>query len=82
MEDFGTTIELRINNTFVNHKLQHNYTFENTRGQLSLTDFVVSNRAMHHKHGCQKSDATYCKDRPLFVLCKIIINEGWKEINI
>lgn len=33
--------ELRINNTFFDHKKQHKYTFHNTRGQKSMIDFVI-----------------------------------------
>ncbi|XP_055385805.1 craniofacial development protein 2-like [Condylostylus longicornis] len=35
---------LRINNTFFNHKLQHKYTWSNTRGQQSMIDFIITNR--------------------------------------
>ena len=36
--------ELRINNTFFEHKWQHKYTWSNTRGQESIIDFVITNR--------------------------------------
>lgn len=39
--------ELRINNTFFNHKPQYKYTFENTREQKSMIDFVITNRNIH-----------------------------------
>lgn len=39
--------ELRINNTFFDHKEQHKYTFHNTRGQKSMIDFVITNRRVH-----------------------------------
>ncbi|XP_072392397.1 uncharacterized protein [Diabrotica undecimpunctata] len=40
--------ELRINYTFFDHKIQHKYTFENTRGHRSMIDYVVTNRNIHH----------------------------------
>ena len=39
--------ELRINNTFYPHKIQHKWTFENTRGQKSMIDYVLTNRNIH-----------------------------------
>ncbi|XP_044749780.1 uncharacterized protein LOC123310377 [Coccinella septempunctata] len=39
--------ELRINNTYFNHKEQQKFTFVNTRGQKSVIDFVVTNRKVH-----------------------------------
>ncbi|XP_045480919.1 uncharacterized protein LOC123685307 [Harmonia axyridis] len=39
--------ELRINNTFFHHKAQHKYTFENSRGQRSTIDYILSNRHIH-----------------------------------
>lgn len=39
--------ELRINNTYFNHKEQQKYTFVNTRGQKSVIDYVITNRKVH-----------------------------------
>lgn len=39
--------ELRINNTFYPHKLQHKVTYENARGQKSTIDYVITNRNIH-----------------------------------
>ncbi|KAH1006887.1 hypothetical protein HUJ05_007578 [Dendroctonus ponderosae] len=39
--------ELRINNTFFQHKPQHKFTFENTRGQKSIIDYIITNRNIH-----------------------------------
>lgn len=39
--------ELRINNTFYPHKPQHKYTFENTRMQKSVIDYIITNRNIH-----------------------------------
>lgn len=39
--------ELRINNTFFDHKPQYKYTFSNTRGQQSIIDYVITNRHIH-----------------------------------
>lgn len=39
--------ELRINNTFFQHKQSQKYTFGNTRNQKSSIDFVISNWLVH-----------------------------------
>ncbi|XP_045467858.1 craniofacial development protein 2-like [Harmonia axyridis] len=39
--------ELRINNTFFPHKPQHSFTFENSRGQKSVIDYVITNKNVH-----------------------------------
>jgi len=39
--------ELRINNTFYQHKTQYKITWQNTRGQHSTIDYIVSNRKIH-----------------------------------
>ncbi|XP_044755383.1 craniofacial development protein 2-like [Coccinella septempunctata] len=44
--DFCANNELRINNTFFFHKPQHKFTFNNRRGQRSMIDFIISNRAI------------------------------------
>ncbi|XP_044749781.1 uncharacterized protein LOC123310378 [Coccinella septempunctata] len=38
--------ELRINNTFFDHKPQYKYTFSNTRGQQSMIDYIITNRCL------------------------------------
>lgn len=38
---------MRINNIFSHHKAQHKYTFENSRGQRSTIDYILSNRNIH-----------------------------------
>lgn len=43
LTDLCTTNELRINNFFP-HKEQYTYTFENTRGQRSMIDYILSSR--------------------------------------
>lgn len=45
--DFCAHHELRINNTFFDHKPQHKTTWANTRGQSSTIDFIISNRTIH-----------------------------------
>lgn len=42
-----TQLELRINNTYFQHKPQHKYTFENTRAQRSVIDYIITNRTVH-----------------------------------
>ena len=39
--------ELRINNTFFQNKVQYKITWQNTRGQHSTTNYIVSNRKIH-----------------------------------
>ena len=39
--------ELRINNTFFKHTIQHKITWQNTRNQISTIDYIVSNRKLH-----------------------------------
>ena len=39
--------ELRINNTYFDHKIQHKITWQNTRSQKSTLDYVISNRHIH-----------------------------------
>ncbi|XP_045466785.1 craniofacial development protein 2-like [Harmonia axyridis] len=39
--------ELRVNNTFFPHKSQHKFTFENSRGQKSVIDYVITNKNIH-----------------------------------
>jgi len=34
---------LQINNTFFNHKKQHKITFNNSRSQESIIDYVITN---------------------------------------
>lgn len=45
--DFCSQNELRINNTFFKHKEQHKYTFQNTRGDRSMIDYILTNRKIH-----------------------------------
>jgi hypothetical protein len=42
---------LHINNTFFDHKPQHKYTWENTRGYRSTIDYTLTNKKKytHHK---------------------------------
>ncbi|XP_019765820.1 uncharacterized protein LOC109541399 [Dendroctonus ponderosae] len=44
--DFCARNEMRINNTFFSHQNQHKYTFNNTRGQRSTIDFIITNRVI------------------------------------
>ncbi|XP_056641504.1 craniofacial development protein 2-like [Diorhabda sublineata] len=39
--------ELRINNTYFDHKEQQKYTFANTRGKKSTIDYIITNRKVH-----------------------------------
>lgn len=39
--------ELRINNTFFQHKTQHKLTFANTRGHQTTIDYILTNRKVH-----------------------------------
>ncbi|XP_057671223.1 uncharacterized protein LOC130902950 [Diorhabda carinulata] len=45
--DVCTLNELRINNTYFDHKEQQKYTFANTRGQKSTIDYIITNRKVH-----------------------------------
>lgn len=45
--NFCAMNELRINNTFFDHKPQHKITWRNTRGQSSMIDYIISNRLIH-----------------------------------
>ena len=54
MNENGTTFtqfcadnELRISNTFFQNKMQYKITWQNTRGQNSIIDYIVSNRKIH-----------------------------------
>ena len=38
---------LVINNTFYPHKQQHKYPFENTRGQKSTIDYIITNQNIY-----------------------------------
>lgn len=44
--DFYARNEMRINNTYFSHKEQHKVTFNNTRMQTSMIDFIITNRAI------------------------------------
>lgn len=46
--DFCSQNEFRINNTFFKHKIQHKYTFQNTRGDRSMIDYVLTNGKIHY----------------------------------
>lgn len=39
--------ELRINNTFFDHKPQHTYTRENTRREAITIKYIITNRNVH-----------------------------------
>ncbi|XP_056647282.1 craniofacial development protein 2-like [Diorhabda sublineata] len=39
--------ELRINNTYFDHKEQQEYTFANRKSQKSTIDFIITNRKVH-----------------------------------
>ncbi|XP_055378928.1 craniofacial development protein 2-like [Condylostylus longicornis] len=45
--DFCAQNELRINNTYFDHKIQHKITWLNTRGATSTIDYIITNRAVH-----------------------------------
>ncbi|XP_043488923.1 craniofacial development protein 2-like [Polistes fuscatus] len=45
--NFCAMNELQINNTLYPYKPQHKFTFENTRGQKSITDYVIRNKNIH-----------------------------------
>ena len=47
MINLCTFNELRINNTFFDHKDQHKFTFTNTRGFKSIIDYIVTSRHLH-----------------------------------
>lgn len=47
MIDLCALNELRINNTFYDHKEQHKFTFGSTRGYRSTIDYIVTNRYIH-----------------------------------
>jgi exonuclease III len=44
MIDFCTLNELRINNTYFDHKPQHKYTWTDKRGRKSTIDFILTSR--------------------------------------
>lgn len=44
---FCSQNELRINNTFYQHKWQHKYTFSNSRNQRSLIDYIITKKKTH-----------------------------------
>jgi hypothetical protein len=67
--------EMRICNTFFPHKLQHKYTFENSRGDKSMIDHIVTNRKIlptSIKDVRVLSSANIGSDHHL-VLCKILL---------
>lgn len=45
----STQSELRINNTYFQHKWQHKYTWSNTRRHTSVINRVITNRSIHPK---------------------------------
>lgn len=45
--EFCVQNEIRINNTYFNHKPQHKITWTNSRGQTSMIDYIISNRVVH-----------------------------------
>lgn len=47
LTQFCADNELRINNTFFKHKIQHKITWQNNRNQTSILDYIVSNRNLH-----------------------------------
>ncbi|KAI4492186.1 hypothetical protein M0802_009992 [Mischocyttarus mexicanus] len=49
MTEFCAHNELRINNTFFQHKDQYKYTWSDTRGRKSIIDYVLTNRTFHSK---------------------------------
>lgn len=74
--DFCARHSLRINNTFYPHKLQHKITWQNSRGQHSMIDFVLSNRAIHPSQVLDVRSITSANigsDHNL-VLCKLRMN--------
>lgn len=74
--DFCARYSLRINNTFFPHKPQHKITWQNTRGQQSIIDFVISNRAIHPSQILDVRSITSANigtDHNL-VLCKLRMN--------
>lgn len=44
---FCVNNNLRINNTFFDHNMQYKYTWQNTRGQKSVIDYIVTNTHIH-----------------------------------
>lgn len=46
MTNLCTINELRINNTYYEHKQQHKHTYCNSRGHTSTIDFIVTNRVI------------------------------------
>ena len=78
--DFCASNELRINNTFFPHKHQHKYTFNNSRGQRSMIDFIISNRAIIPTQILDVralSSANLGTDHSL-VLCKLVLETPHK----
>ncbi|XP_055384192.1 uncharacterized protein LOC129613898 [Condylostylus longicornis] len=47
LTQFCAQNELRINNTFFDHKLQHKYTFVDSRGRKSIIDYIITNINVH-----------------------------------
>ncbi|XP_065172608.1 uncharacterized protein [Atheta coriaria] len=82
--EFCAQNELRINNTFYQHKLQHKITFSNNRGDTSMIDFIVTNRAINPsliEDVCSLTSANINSDHNL-VLCKTRIHHNPKKIKV
>ena len=47
LTNFCSMNSLRINNTFFDHKWRHKITWGNSRGQVSMIDYVITNRNVH-----------------------------------
>lgn len=73
--DFCARNEMRINNTFFPHKDQYKYTFNNSRDQKSIIDFIITNRKITPQQVLDVrvlNSANIGTDHGL-VLCKLLI---------
>lgn len=46
LKAFCAVNALRINNTFFEHDMKYKYTWQNTRGQQSVIDYIITNRSI------------------------------------
>jgi len=46
---FCAANQMRINNTFFDHYMSYKYTWQNTRGQQSMIDYIITNRAFIYR---------------------------------
>jgi len=73
---FCAANKMRINNTFFDHNMSCKYIWQNTRGQQSVIDYIITNRALTPQMILDVrtlNDANVGSDHKL-LLCKIRLN--------